>query len=122
MVTIDKRSTLNRVDPPCLGQLGQPHYRSGAIVGIVGWILIVLGILTLFLGLIAGAKDLFERKNEAGAQSLLPTEFFKVLLKLLEAPAYKFFFVMGLILVLVGLGLTGAEVFSSTENTVAIGR
>lgn len=87
------------------------------MLGLVGWILLLVGVASIVLGLVAGAKDVFARSNEPGAQALLPTELLKVLLALLEAPPPKFFFVGGLILVLIGLGLLGVEVLPATGTT-----
>lgn len=77
-------------------------------MGIVGWILIVVGIAFLLLGLINGAKDVAGKSTE----SLIPTGFFGFLKELLKAPPAKFFSVLGLLLVIVGLALNGAAVFS----------
>ena len=81
-------------------------------MGVAGWVLFALGVVSIIIGLVTGAKDLFKRQNEGEAQAGLPQKFFEVLLKLLEAPPAKFFTVFGLLLVVIGLGLTGTEVFS----------
>jgi len=87
------------------------------MLGIVGWLLILVGMLSLLLGLVAGAQEVFKRQNEAGAEALLPTGFLQVLKELLAAPAYKFFSILGLLLIVVGLGLTGVEVFATPAGT-----
>lgn len=84
-------------------------------MGIAGWVLFVLGLLSIVLGLLAGAKDVFARQNQPGTHAMLPTGFLAVLKALLEAPASKFFVLVGLIMVIVGLGLNGADVFDATD-------
>lgn len=54
-------------------------------MGIVGWILTVIGIVCVLLGMIGGARDMFRRQNEPGAQAALPTEVVKVIGKIVEA-------------------------------------
>ncbi len=61
-------------------------------MGIVGWILTVIGIVCVLLGMIGGARDMFRRQNEPGAQAALPTEVVKVIGKIVEAPTFKMFF------------------------------
>lgn len=80
-------------------------------MGVAGWVLFILGVVAITIGLVQGARDVFGRQNEARANALLPTEFLKVLGKLLDAPPAKFFCGLGLILVVLGLGLVGVEVF-----------
>jgi hypothetical protein len=83
------------------------------MLAIVGWVLIVVGTLSLLLGLVAGAQEVFKRKNEPGAEALFPTKLLEVFKELLAAPPYKFFSVFGLILIVIGLGLTGVEIFGA---------
>ncbi|MGH9224007.1 MAG: hypothetical protein ACRD2W_09565 [Acidimicrobiales bacterium] len=80
-------------------------------MGALGICLIVIGVACLILGLIAGAKEIFRRQNEGAAQGLLPTAFLDVIKALLEAPRDKFFTVLGLVLIVLGLGLTGVDLF-----------
>lgn len=88
-------------------------------MGIAGWVLFLLGVISIVLGLVAGAKDVFSKQNQEGAQAILPTAFLEVIKKLLEAPASKFFVIIGLILVVIGLGLNGVEVFGAETGSEA---
>lgn len=83
------------------------------MTGILGWILIILGIISIVIGLVQGAKDVFAKTNQGAAQASLPTEFLKVLEKLLDAGPAKFFMGTGLLLVVIGLVLNGVSVFAS---------
>lgn len=85
-------------------------------MGIVGWILIVLGIASIILGLVNGAQDAFKKQSQPGAHAALPTAAIEVFKKLLEAPPAKFFTVVGLMLVVVGLALNGIEVFGGDDG------
>lgn len=87
-------------------------------MGIAGWILFTLGVVSIVLGLVLGAKDVFQRQSQPGAQAALPTQFLEVLKKLLDAPPAKFFTGVGLILVLLGLALNGVEVFGSGAKAI----
>ena len=71
----------------------------------------MLGIVSIVIGLVQGAKDVFVKSNQGAAQASLPTEFLKVLGKLLDAGPAKFFSGFGLLLVLIGLVLNGVSVF-----------
>ena len=86
-------------------------------MGVAGWILFAVGVVSIVLGLVLGAKDVFKKQSEPGAQAALPTAFLEVLKKLLDAPPAKFFTIVGLILVIVGLALNGVDVFGSTSSS-----
>lgn len=81
---------------------------AGLKMGVVGWILIVVGIASLILGLVNGAKDVL--KKSVGTEAI-PAGFLAFLKDLLAAPPAKFFSVLGFLLVVVGLALNGKAVF-----------
>lgn len=83
-------------------------------MGVVGWVLIVVGVIAIILGMVLGAKDAFSKQNEPGAEATLPTAFLEVLKKLLEATPSKMFFVGGILLVGIGAVLNGIDVFSGS--------
>src|SRR2546421_1025780 len=86
-------------------------------LGIVGWALIALGVIAIILGLIFGAREALRKQAEPGAQAALPTAFLEVLKELLGAPRDKFFFIGGLLLIILGLALNGVIVFSTATGT-----
>ena len=85
-------------------------------MGFVGWVLIVLGVLAIIIGLVEGAKDIFEKSNQGAAMGSLPTEFLKVIGRLLDAGPAKFFTIFGLLLVVIGLGLNGVALMDDSDD------
>lgn len=83
---------------------------------IVGYVLIGIGVIATLLGLAIGAKDAFTKMNDGSAQFALPEKLLDVIVKLLEAPPAKFFCILGLILIVLGMVLTGVEVFGSSSS------
>ena len=80
---------------------------------IAGLVLIILGLICVLFGIVGGAKLMFRRQNEPGAQSSFPTELLKVVRKLIGAPVYQVFFFGGIVLILLGLFMDGGAVFTS---------
>ncbi len=80
-------------------------------MAIAGWVCFALGAVSVALGLTFGAQNAFKKRNQPGAQAVLPEAFLEVLGKLLEAPPAKFFTIVGLILIVLGLSLNGVKVF-----------
>jgi uncharacterized membrane protein len=74
---------------------------------VLGWVLIVIGILTLCAGVVGGILTMFEqfKKSPAAAAgvSVLPTAFIEVLTRFLDAlktaPVWLALIVIGIVLV-----------------------
>lgn len=90
------------------------------MLGWLGYIFIVLGGISIVIGLVLGAKDVFKKVNQGAAQYALPDKFFDVLLKLFDAKPPVFFCIFGVLITILGLVMNGIQVFGG-EGCQSVG-
>lgn len=88
----------------------------GSRVEVLGWVLVVLGVVALLIGILGGAKKLLVEGNRA--EGLTPSAF-KLLLEIIKQGGFGALLAVGLILLVIGLGLLGVEVFSGAASSTA---
>lgn len=87
-------------------------------MAVVGWVCMVLGILFLIVGLIGAAKELWMKPATAG--EAIPT-WLGTLLEILKQGGWTASAALGIVLLLIGLGLTAPDVFSDDSKNKTSG-
>ncbi|MCT7369609.1 hypothetical protein [Mycolicibacterium llatzerense] len=87
---------------------------------LIGYILIGAGVLCVLVGAVLGVKDAFTKQNKGAAQTGLPEKFLDVVLALLKAPPALFFGGLGLLLIVLGMVMTGMDVFAIGKDCASV--
>ena len=81
----------------------------------VGWFLIILGSLSLVVGLIGGAREVLFHPP-AAAEGLGAMKLIELFLEILKKGGWQALTGVGFILLVLGLGLVAPDVFSSDDK------
>lgn len=88
-------------------------------MAVIGWVCIIIGVLFLVVGLVGAAKELWQDQPDTGPESI--PSWLGTLLEILNKGGWTASAALGIVLLLIGLGLTAPAIFGddSGEDTPA---